>query len=956
MPAGDLNVALILKLVDQVTGPARAVTKTMQKIGAATEQTGRAGVAWANEQLAANQARRGALMGEAFGVAALAGSLAASLKPAIDFERSMAEVAAVARADDEELARLTETARELGATTPWAASEAAQGMRYLSMAGFEVNETIAAMPGMLNLASAGAIDLGRASDIASDILSAFKMEASEMGRLGDVLTNTFTSSNTDLSMLGETMKYVAPVAERLGISLEDTAAMAGLLANSGIKGSQAGTTMRAMMSRLSAPTKEAQDALQALGVQTLDAEGNLRDFPTILGEIHAGLEQFGSGKQQDLIAAIAGLEAASGAAILIDQAGSGALETYAETLTETGSAARIAARMNETAAGAIKRLQSMAESLSISIGSILLPQIVELLETVIPVIETVRLWAEAHPELIGQIFRLTAGLLVFRLGSIALRWVLFSMLTPILQIIRAGSWLLTLLPRLGRALLALLNPMKLVRGALIAIRLAFLTTGIGALLAGLAMAGVWIYNNWEGLKAFFIGFWQTFREALGPAAPMLDSIIEYGQQIWRWFADLLGPMDASQEQWLSWGASAGEALGQVVGHVAKWMSENRALIGSIARIYARFLALRLVWGLPMAPIRKAGSVLAWLWRGPVMALFGGLRHIGRVFLWLGRLAPVLMRGVGQAIGWIAKGPIKWLLSGAGLIARSFIRLGALMLTNPIGLIIAGVAALAYVVYANWDSIVSWFLEKVNVVKAAFDEGLLNGVFKLLAEFNPFVLAGEGMRGLVAYVMELMGVPEQIIAAFREFSLFDTGVQLLQSLWDGMASLVPQMVAAISASLSSIVPSWMKDAWNWVVGGEGGPPPEGAPAGGRDRGGPVRAGVPYLVGERQPEIFVPGVSGTILPGRVLKAAMAASAMAAPVAATPSQAEIVEMLDRRPVMPAPAAAPQITRQGDTISINIYPSAGMSVEDIGREVERRLARREDDRRADLHDGVDY
>ncbi len=956
MPAGDLNVALILKLVDQVTGPARAVTKAMQKIGAVTEQTGRAGVAWANEQLAANHARRGALMGEAVGVAALAGSLAASLKPAIDFERSMAEVAAVARADDEELARLTETARELGATTPWAASEAAQGMRYLSMAGFEVNETIAAMPGMLNLASAGAIDLGRASDIASDILSAFKMEASEMGRLGDVLTNTFTSSNTDLSMLGETMKYVAPVAEGLGISLEDTAAMAGLLANSGIKGSQAGTTMRAMMSRLSAPTKEAQDALQALGVQTLDAEGNLRDFPTILGEIHAGLEQFGSGKQQDLIAAIAGLEAASGAAILIDQAGSGALETYAETLTETGSAARIAARMNETAAGAIKRLQSMAESLSISIGSILLPQIVELLETVIPVIETVRLWAEAHPELIGQIFRLTAGLLVFRLGSIALRWVLFSMLTPILQIIRAGSWLLTLLPRLGRALLALLNPMKLVRGALIAIRLAFLTTGIGALLAGVAMAGVWIYNNWEGLKAFFIGFWQTFREALGPAAPMLDSIIEYGQQIWRWFADLLGPMDASQEQWLSWGASAGEALGQVVGHVAKWMSENRALIGSIARIYAWFLALRLVWGLPMAPIRKAGAVLAWLWRGPVMALFGGLRHIGRVFLWLGRLAPVLMRGVGQAIGWIAKGPIKWLLSGAGLIARSFIRLGALMLTNPIGLIIAGVAALAYVVYANWDSIVSWFLEKVNVVKAAFDEGLLNGVFKLLAEFNPFVLAGEGMRGLVAYVMELMGVPEQIIAAFREFSLFDTGVQLLQSLWDGMASLVPQMVAAISASLSSIVPSWMKDAWNWVVGGEGGPPPEGAPAGGRDRGGPVRAGVPYLVGERQPEIFVPGVSGTILPGRVLKAAMAASAMAAPVAATPSQAEIVEMLDRRPVMPAPAAAPQITRQGDTISINIYPSAGMSVEDIGREVERRLARREDDRRADLHDGVDY
>jgi hypothetical protein len=129
-----------------------------------------------------------------------------------------------------------------------------------------------------------------------------------------------------------------------------------------------------------------------------------------------------------------------------------------------------------------------------------------------------------------------------------------------------------------------------------------------------------------------------------------------------------------------------------------------------------------------------------------------------------------------------------------------------------------------------------------------------------------------------------------------------------------------------------------------------------PDGERDRGGPVRAGMPYLVGERSPEIFVPGVSGTILPGRVLKAAMAASAMAAPVAAMPTQAEIVETLDRRPVMSAPAAAPQITRHGDTISINIYATQGMSVEDIGREVERRLARREDARRADLHDGVDY
>ena len=1016
MAAGDLNIALVLKLVDQATGPARAITNTIRKIGAVSEQTGRAGVAWSNQQLAANQARKSALAGEAFGVAAVAGSLAAALSPAINFERSMSEVGAVARADDEQLARLTETARQLGATTPWAASEAAQGMRFLSMAGFDVNQTVDAMPGMLNLASAGAIDLGRAADIASNVLSGFGLEASQMGRLGDVLTNTFTTSNTDLGMLGETMKYVAPNAAALGVSLEQTAAMAGKLGDAGIQGSQAGTALRAMMLRLAALPKPAADAMAYLGVETVDAAGNLRDMPTILAEVQESLQNLGSGEQAKMINDIFGMEAASAATVLLEQAGSGALQKYAESLAEAGSAARVAAKLNDNTAGAIKRLQSMAESAAISIGLVLLPQIVELIETIIPVIDAIRAWADANPELVGLIFKLVAGLVVFRLGSIALRWALFSMMTPILHIIRAGSWMLVLLPRLGAGLMALLNPMKLVRAALIAIRLGFLATGVGALLAGIAMAGIWIYNNWEGLKTFFVGFWYTFREALGPAAPMLDNIINYARQIWDWFVEILGPMEATEEKWLSWGNRAGEVLGGIVGGVGEWIAANKGLVSTIAKLYAAFFVLRLLWRIPVGPIRAAGS----------------------------------------ALGWLAAGPIKALLTGIGLVGKAVVKLGILMLTNPIGMIIAAVAALAFVVYDNWDRIVSFFMDKVDAVKAAFDEGLLNGVFKLLSEFNPFTLMIEGIQGLIAYVMELvgvpgeivaafrgfslfesgvellsslwdgmtsilfdkvdavktafdegllngvfkllsefnpfalmidgmqnliaqvmelMGVPEEIVAAFREFSLFDTGVELLTGLWDGMASLVPQMVAAISEKLSGIVPDWMKDAWDWA-GGDDKPerstpsaiktarlaavhgqvmPTE--PEGGRDRGGPVRAGTPYLVGERSPEIFVPGVSGTILPGRVLAAAMAASAIAAPAAAMPSTAaEIDRTIDRQPALSAAAPAPQIVRQGDVININIYPSPGMDAEAIGREVERRLARLQDTRRADLHDGVDY
>ncbi len=227
----------------------------------------------------------------------------------------------------------------------------------------------------------------------------------------------------------------------------------------------------------------------------------------------------------------------------------------------------------------------------------------------------------------------------FRLGLIALRWVLVSMLTPILQIIRAASWLLVLLPRLGRAMIALLNPMKLVRGAMIAIRLAFLATGIGALLAGVAMAGIWIYNNWEGLQTFFVCFWRAFREALGPAAPMLDAIIDYARQIWAWFANLLGPMDATKEQWLSWGQNAGEALGHVVGNVARWIEQNKGLISSVAKLYAGVFALRMIWRLPMAPIRTAGRILAWVVTGPIKWLLGGVGLITKAVLRLGVLIP-----------------------------------------------------------------------------------------------------------------------------------------------------------------------------------------------------------------------------------------------------------------------------------------------------------------------------
>lgn len=186
----------------------------------------------------ANKAARQRYQGGMIGSAAAGMALGAPVMVAANFEQSMANVGSVAGLDlaGQQFQQLTATARELGATTNWSASEAASGMKYLAMAGFKTGEIVSAMPGMLSLASAGAIDLGRGADISSNILTGFGMRAEETGRLGDVLVNTFTTSNTSLSMLGETMKYVAPVASGLGVSLEETAAMTAKLGRRGHPG------------------------------------------------------------------------------------------------------------------------------------------------------------------------------------------------------------------------------------------------------------------------------------------------------------------------------------------------------------------------------------------------------------------------------------------------------------------------------------------------------------------------------------------------------------------------------------------------------------------------------------------------------------------------------------------------------------------------------------------------
>ncbi|QVQ51297.1 phage tail tape measure protein [Spiractinospora alimapuensis] len=287
---------------------------------------------------------------------------AAVLKTAGDFESSMNGVRAVTGATGSDFDQLTEQARDLGATTQFSATEAANGMEFLGMAGWDTTEIMSGLPDVLNLAAAGGLELASAADIASNIMSGFGIEASEAARVADVLAEASASSNTSVEQLGDGLSYAAPIASGLGISLEETAAAMGILGDAGIQGSRGGTAMRSALTSLTSPTGDAQSTLDALGVTVNDTDGNMRSLTDIFRDFED------AGADVNDMTAIFGQEAGP-AMLAILERGADDLEAFTEQLEGSGGAAEEMADIRmEGLQGSLKELGSAAEALMLSIA------------------------------------------------------------------------------------------------------------------------------------------------------------------------------------------------------------------------------------------------------------------------------------------------------------------------------------------------------------------------------------------------------------------------------------------------------------------------------------------------------------------------------------------------------------------------------------------------------------
>ena len=344
---------------------------------------------------------------------AVAGLGAAAVKTAADFDSSMSKVAAVSSATGDDLDALRDKAREMGAKTKFSASEAADAMNYMAMAGWKTEDMLEGIEGIMNLAAASGEDLAITSDIVTDALTAFGLSAQDSGHFADILAAASSNANTNVSMMGETFKYCAPIAGALGFSAEDTAEAIGLMANAGIKGSQAGTALRTIMNNLTGDIKLSGSALGEITIATTNADGSMRDLSDILADCRGAFGQLSESEQAAAAEALVGKNAMSGFLALMN-AGEGDIEKLSTAIANCdGTAEHMAETMQDNLAGQLTILKSQLEELAISFGEMLMPAIRSIVSKIQAFVDKLNRMSESQRKAI-----LTIGLMVAALGPL----------------------------------------------------------------------------------------------------------------------------------------------------------------------------------------------------------------------------------------------------------------------------------------------------------------------------------------------------------------------------------------------------------------------------------------------------------------------------------------------------------------------------------------------------------
>lgn len=478
--------------------------------------------------------------------AAIAGLAGAAVKTAADFDRSMSNVQAISGATADDMDKLREKAREMGEKTKFSATEAGDAMSYMAMAGWKTKDMVDGIDGIMNLAAASGEDLATTSDIVTDALTAFGMSAEESGSLADIMAAASSNANTNVSLLGESFKYCAPLFGAMNYSAEDASVALGLMANAGIKGSQAGTSLKTAITNMVKPTDKMAMVMDKYGLSLTNSDGSMKTFSEVMEMLRDKMGGLSETQQASAAATLFGKEAMAGMLSIINAAPADYEKLTTAVDGAEGSAKKMADTMNDNLAGKLTILKSQLQELGISIGEILMPYIEKAVEFIQKLVDKFNGMSEGQKKAVVAVGGIIAALgpLLIIIGKVSTG---ISAVTGLLSKASGVGKIGTLLTGLGGKISAVVGAITAALGpvGLIIAAVAGVTAGLVLLYNKCEWFREGVNAVWESVKSAFSACWdgivafftETLPQAWTTVVEFFQGIPEWWSGIWQQVAD-----------------------------------------------------------------------------------------------------------------------------------------------------------------------------------------------------------------------------------------------------------------------------------------------------------------------------------------------------------------------------------------------------------------------------------